>query len=439
MFAHIVLCIAIAIASAWAFRISNIRIYSFTTFVTLFFFILLLIPSYWVATGCSSELVCGLLNTGFDSQLYAISIIAYGLVIISALLSSIFFKGKALSANKKPIPKRDSSIIFLLALLYSITYLIWLPEIPLFELITNSNVVEATLLRLNSTHGLSEAYDLPFFFKFWRPVINILLPISSFAILSFERSNKARLYLSISIVFTVSFFQIINIEKAPLIFYLIGVFVFIAFRRSDFTVSQRFGTANKLKYFIAFPMIIYGALFVQYSFFMGYDDVNSRIFSRLFRQTESNYIQMQLANEELNKSFSFLPTSKFNSMFNIEQKNLSKRAMEVILPRGNDALSAGSAGGASPTQLFFAFGGGGLVIFFFLSLLLFSIDRLFINTIQKKKYDSVSIAIYTGFAVFFSFRYFSSVFYIFDPLYILAPEIYIVFGPFIAISILRRV
>lgn len=147
-------------------------------------------------------------------------------------------------------------------------------EIPILHLLSGSSVEELAILRSRATNAFTGN-------RHWYTLfLETLVPIISYICLSyFKKRDGSKIKWGILFLLTffmASFIKVMTLQKAPLGWYYISLFLLIIYLyNKDF----------KLNYFILFSLVVFIILVVMYIFIMGYESIGTslaKIFNRVF-------------------------------------------------------------------------------------------------------------------------------------------------------------
>jgi oligosaccharide repeat unit polymerase len=281
--------------------------------------------------------------------------------------------------------------VFLLLLLttfiISIIYLYKLNTIPLIELIRNPGVgtVLAKSREVATTTFEGKYHRYSFFFK-------ILLPLLSLISISASYKNKDLFWRIISVLTLgfALFMLIADLQKAPIIFFLISVFLLFSILRKNIDIKK----------IILICIIFFIVIILMYLFIMGLVGRNmieivNTIGIRLFlSQTKG----MLTAFEVFPQEHEFLYGVSFPNpghIFNYEQFSLPKYLF--VKTYGVHRLVVGTAPTTYFTEFYVNFGFIGMIASMFIGAFLLQVTQILIIRLSK---NMISMGLLAFFALF---------------------------------------
>ena len=386
-------------------------------------------PGYPISLGTIDPVILSKFNRGFDLELYIIYllsalIIPFGLILGNLMAGSTYVP---VSLNKGFRLRWGLALIF--CLVYSFFYFQWLPRIPIFDWVFGADYFQIARSRLLITHGL-HSLDPPVLFRYWRHVIQLLflvLFLIAFGGRLFNGKSPLTIGLA-SLFFASTFFLVFTFEKAPLIYFLISIYIVFSVVRKGGLVGHRgIVKAFDLK-FIFLASILLVVIFLMYHFYM--DAGLKSVLNRLGSQTASNYLQIEIVRQLGYSGLSGLGSSLL-SLLGVESAiNYSKEAILMMYPSYNDAGLSGASGGMFLTNLYFYFGLKAFPLSVFYLVVLGVIDRLFSNSVFHYRNLGSSVVMasfYSIFCVWFSMRALSSPLSFFSADFVFNPALIIFF------------
>lgn len=240
----------------------------------------------------------------------------------------------------------------------------------------------------------------------------------------------------------VSFCLLFTLEKASFFYFLLSLYIVLGVSRFNGLKNDNSFSGLISGRLVGLLVIFAAGLSLIYHFFMNGSIIDA--FSRMARQTASNYIQINYI-----KNYGYIGLDGLNS--NIlqafgaqkESVNFSELAIIDLYPTLHDSGLTGAAGGMFSTNLFFMFGWAGLVVAFVYVIALGIFDRIFCNSAFSEKNTRVSyilISFYAFFCSWYAMRAFSSPLAVFSVDYIFNPAL-LIFLAFLSIFVhpsLRR-
>lgn len=414
-------------------KLNNVSLYSFTSIFYFLCYFIVILPGYMVSAGKADDLIYTNFYRGFDYHLYFIYLATAFILPLGLILGNIIAGKKWKRLSTRGSFSLTYPLLVLFFLIYSALYFLWLPSVPVLTLLSKGDVVTTALERLQVTHGISDL-NPPFLFRYWRNILQIF-SMCLFLIFviniklsgGFKRMSVSQRFFLILLFFYVVFCQLFTVEKAPLSYFIISLIVALR-KTEEFSVgkvkrvSDIFSGRNLFAVFL-----ILCAFQLMYFYFMGGGGV-SAAFSRIARQTASNYLQIEYARELGFLGFGGFGSKLFSVLGAAPAENLSKMAIMEMYPAYNSSTLSGSAGGMFATNLYFAFGWFFLPVSIGYVVALGFIDRVFANSIRACSNIDVStilIAFYSVFCVIFAMRALGNVFSIFSIDTFLSPELII--------------
>ena len=362
-------------------KVLKLRLVTFSSYFYCISFVLVMLPGYFVAAGTVDDIIFNNFNRGFDFELF---------------------------------------LIYILLLIYGLLYFMWLPVNPLNTLIMTGDLSSAYEARMKVTHGLNDQFDLPFLFRYWRTVLQLVsLVIFLLYIYVYREKNIKTVFVKLLLFFFVVYNFIFTLEKAPFLNFML-ILLFMSVFLNGIRINKIFNIRNLL--------LGFSGVFVL-SFIMNIEMVSffDYILPRLAKQTSSNYLQIEIIRQDGFLGLSGIK-SKWLMLLEIDYIDTSKMVMNQLDPNNVGKGLIGAAGGMSLSQLYFSLGSFAFPIYF---LFIFSIgfsDNIILKSIFHKSNRSaleISAVFYSVFSVWYSEYALSSIFAFYSATYVLSPETFI--------------
>jgi hypothetical protein len=362
------------------------RLASASTFAFVYAFVLIGLPGFYVAAGTISDDIDRKFNEGFDTELCWLYLVFMVIVTIGLLSGQI--AGKRLFVRTKLRTDSDIKLkIFLFMFcIYLLAYLLWLPYNPLNNLLFSRSFSFAEIVkqRIAITHGLGQEEGLPFVFRYWRNIADYILPVLFYYYCITYKVNKRSLLLLLFLFLYVLYLQLFTLEKGPFFKFLLGMLALYYLRKQR---TLRPHNTPKYPFFIKYSagfLTIFLCLAFVYKLFMNVEDgLWARLFSRVFSQSASNYVQIEYVRQIGFLGFSGFKMPILSHLLDIEFVDPSKHAISLIYPQYVVGETMGAAGGMSLTNLYFIMGWYSVAVFYFFVFLFGFIDKFMINSIYN--------------------------------------------------------
>ena len=118
-------------------RFSKLKLVSYSTIMYIIAIFLVMIPGYQIVSGTAyAHLVRLGFSRGFDTELYWIYLSFIIISTVGLLLGQLSGKPIFLKTTPRAVVQKKAKLILALVIIYSISYLAWLPVIPINSLIT---------------------------------------------------------------------------------------------------------------------------------------------------------------------------------------------------------------------------------------------------------------------------------------------------------------
>lgn len=365
----------------------RLKLASASNFAFAYAMVILALPGYYVAEGTADQLIANRFHAGFDIQLYWIYFFFMPIVSVALIFGQV--AGQRISIRTAPRKNLDSKVnlfIFILSV-YGFMYLLWLPNIPLNNLLFSSsfNFADIYLQRISITHGLGYEEDLPFLFRYWRNLTQLILPALFYYFFVTRKLNNRRVWLLLFFFLYVLYLQLFTIEKGPFLHFLLGILLLMYLRRqNEPTDIKKKNFSTIFKYSAGLIAILVSIIFT-YQFFMNlqYGDVWKSLFSRLMGQSSSDYLQIEYIRQIGFLGFSGIKMPILSNLLNIEYINPSKYAISIMYPLEGMGAAMGAAGGLSLANIYYIIGWLSVPAFFIFVFLFGYVDRMIINSIYN--------------------------------------------------------
>lgn len=420
----------------------GVALYSFTH---VFFVISVVFgfgPGYFISAGSINEMIYTGFYRGFDYELYYVYMVSLVVTVVALILGSMIVGNKKILLSLRGYPYRRFYFVLLFILIYSIVFFIWLPKIPLNDLVAGKGIVQAYKSRMDITHGFAELKP-PFLLRYWRFFLNyvpviLFLILMSFVYSGYKKYSKA--YMLMFFLFVV-YLLVFTIEKSNVVKFLIVALFFnrllvvgldMKWNEFRFIMSKEFGLL-----FIVFI----GVLQLIYAYFTSGGGFSDALL-RMVNQTSGDYVQVDIVRENGLLGLSGLE-SRLLKFIGVEQaENLSVQASRSIMGVDNDG-PAGTVGGMFATNIFYIVGWSFPLFLFVYIIILGVFDKLIVNSINTAASleRSVLLSFYCYGLFWISFLAFSSPLSIFSFDFILSPSLILLllmFLCFFSFSSLRR-
>ncbi|WP_117168487.1 hypothetical protein [Paraliobacillus sediminis] len=400
------------------FRYSNILYFFSVTFIS--------IPGYEIASG---NLIAPRYNNGFDIEVYSLYLFYTVLIPVGLIIGNLIGKNIYIQTREFKSSKIRLKIVLLFIVIYAVGYFLWLPTIPLNYLIANpQDIFNANMLRLQSTHLLGENVNLPFIFRYWRNIIQILLLILFvFFILEFndrKRMSTNRKIFTIMLSFFVLYSFTFTLEKAPLMYVIIAIAL-------TSLINKKFSIKIIIRNFIIGII----AITIMYAIFMGASinslkDVISVPLNRIFGQSSATYYQIEYVRQNGFLHWNGIPMPFVGDFFNYKYVDVSEWAYQSLYSQYSTQGGTGTTGGMSLAKLYYAFSWYSIPIFFVFVIAYGLLDAVLFNSTKFEKSTlmarRINLSIYIFICSFYSLALVSSVFSIFSIPIIFNPSFYFV-------------
>jgi len=390
-----------------------------SNFAFVFAMLIIALPGFYVAQGTADQVIENSFNAGFDRQLYWLYFLFMPIASMGLILGQL--AGKQIYIKTTPRKKMNSTIklLFFLFSVYCFLYLLWLPQIPLNNLLFSSSFsfAEIYLQRIAITHGLGQIENLPIVFRYWRHVAQSILPALFYYLFITARIKHRNTLLILFLFLYILYLQIFTLEKAPFLYFLLGIPFLLYLRKQN--EKARFETNQFrmiFRYGVGLTAIFVSLVFIYKYFVNVQDDVWGSLFLRLTAQSASDYLQIDYVRHIGFLGFSGIRMPILSSLLNLEYINPSKYAISIMYPSKVMGEIMGAAGGMSLTNLFYIMGWFSILIFLMLVFVFGYIDRVMINSIYhpvNKSCVYLNISFYAMLTLHYSFAVGSSVWNVF--------------------------
>jgi len=348
--------------------------------------VILAFPGFYVAEGTADKLIDKRFSSGFDVELYWLYF-AFMPVISTALILGQMC-GQRMYIRTIPRNKMDTIIklLFFVVSIYCLMHLLCLPDIPFNNLFFSSSYkfAEIYLQRISITHGLGQEESLPFVFRYWRHIAQVILPTLFCYLFITSYIGKRGVWTILFLFCFVSYLQVFTIEKAPFLSFMLSIILLLYLRRQN----ESRGKSNR-----QFRIIIqYGAglittfaciVFANQLFMNVQDGILNSFLSRLMVQSSSDYLQIDYVRQNGFLGFSGFHMPILSSLLNIEHISLSKYAMSLMYPLEDMGEVMGTGGGMSLTNLYYIMGWFSVPALFMFVFAFGLVDKTIINSIYN--------------------------------------------------------
>jgi hypothetical protein len=382
-YSTLIVCVLAYVGFAWRFRL---KLASASNVAFVYAFIIIALPGFYVAEGTVHDVVDQKFNAGFDTQLYWIYLLFMPIVSSALLLGQAAGQRLFVETTFRMNSEVKIKLLVIVSIGYCLAYLLWLPYIPLNNLAFSgsSNLGEVILQRIAITHGLGQEGELPFVFRYWRNIVQGVLPVLFYYYL-ITRQTRRRAFLPIFIFFVSTLYlQLFTLEKAPFFVFMLGILFLFYLRRQNTSVFAATRQVRSiLRYGIGLASVFVCLSFV-YQYFMGIEyGLMRSMLSRFAGQSASNYVQIDFIRHVGFLGFSGIKMPILSSLLNIEFIDPSKYAISVIYPSRVVGEVMGAAGGMSLTNLYYIIGWYSVPAFFLFVTAFGYFDRVLVNSIYN--------------------------------------------------------
>ena len=380
-------------------RMLSIKWYSGSNLSMVYLLVFFGLGGYFVASGASINMLNSNFGLGMNYQLYLIYLAGtlcagLGVLLGNALARKCYLK----ICTKKSYPNK-LGLVSMILIVYLCYYIAWAPIIPFNELIVGSrDAYDLVMMRITMTHSFGQI-DPPFLLRYWQLVGFTLLPAIAYTYVAryFIKKSSTEIVFPIMLSIFISYLSIMNLEKARLIYYIIGVY--LTFIVVSHIVQKRSATPS-LHLIVA--LLLSFLITIIYKGFAGIANISDAfdsVVERIFSQSASDYIMYEYY-ESHGPYFLSNIRIPILSLFDwYSYVDLSKEAIKEIYPDYNSSESSGAAGGFSLSELVYSFGWFGPCVYVALVTIYGFVDKLFLNSIEKTTSDIVELQI--GFYVSF--------------------------------------
>lgn len=419
----------------------GVRLYSFSNVFFALVYLIVVIPGYHISAGIADSVIFDNFYRGFDFDLYLIYLATAVMVPIGILFGNAIVGGKYIAVQLHRRFELRWKISVFVCIVYGVLFFVWLPEVPLYKLFQGSSLLDLAYSRLFITHGFVDL-NPPLPFRYWRNILQVYVVVLFIIFLVTEKKmgrNIRYFRLLIFFIFT-SWCLFFTLEKASFAYFLFSIFlVFSIIKHGRFINTLRYKDVLKFKGFV-FIGIFFLFILLMYSFFMGSVDVMGP-FSRMLRQTSSNYLQIQYVRDLGYSGVGGLGSIVFNYLGAEKVVDFSKIAIIDIYPSKHSSELSGSAGGMFATNIYFMFGWVSLPLTFLYLVGLGIFDKIFCNSaFNQKNVNSspVLISFYVIYCSWYPMYALSTPLKIFSLNFIFSPQL-IIFLIFMSIFVTPKV
>lgn len=321
-------------------------------------------------------------------------------------------------------------ILLGLVIIYACVYFVFIRDsIPLLLLLTGkiSDPRELALLRLSITHDYDSNYDIPFFLRYYRLVINDLMRFILVIVFLFYLDNQKK-FKTLFIITTILtlLFHTYHFEKSGVIYILLTIFF-------SYVMYKNVNLKNNFSLYFKILTLVLVALISMYMLFMGVQSIGqalSNLFNRaVLGQSGMIYVQDIVLKEKYGGILwgSGVPTFLLDSALNRDIINLSKEAYGLLFSSYASQGGGGTTGGMPMFFLRSNFGYIlGTIILFGLSFVTGMIDQNLKKVIKSSSKNKIIIALYAVLIIYFVQAFISNFMKVYMLPMIVSPQILII-------------
>lgn len=363
----------------------------------------------------------------------------YLLFAVIVPLGFIFGKKikKNISVREETVSDGFLKILVAFVSIYFIGFLLIIRgNIPLFMIFKGDFTAAVKVARLQTTDNLSTYYNIPFIYRY-KDIIFDVITYYLFSIIHVKYLKNKTVYRKLFWFYTVVAVLILTYttEKAP-IFYLLLIIMYDYYlvrvvSNQDYDMyALWYAKKSKRRIFILGALGILAFLFM-YTFFMGFEDLNSGFGSMIERafvgQSSGVYLQKKILDSTYGGCLygKGLPLTLLDSIFGRKTVNLSREVYALLF---SSYVKQGGAGTTGTMPLFYLVSNLGwllgIILMFIIATVTSLIDRTMIYRIRNLKDNELSIATQSMFLIIFIQTFMGNMTKAYQLPFLIAPDLF---------------